>query len=42
MPLLSWVPGFIRKRVERAMIYMQKQIVEMLLDGSFTIVKSII
>ncbi len=39
IPFLSWMPRFVRERVERARIYTQKQLVEMLRDGGFKILK---
>ena len=39
IPFLSWMPRFVRERVERARIYTQKQLVEMLHDKGFKILK---
>lgn len=39
IPFISWMPRFVRERIERARIYTQKQLVEMLRDESFKILK---
>lgn len=39
IPFLSWMPRFVRERFERARIYSQKQLVEMLHDEGFKILK---
>jgi len=39
IPLLSWMPSFVRKRVERAKIYTQKQLLSLLHKQGFTPLK---